>query len=373
MFFQILFASYLLLNVIVYFRLRKFFRKGGPRTLFLLAYLLLVLAFPAAEIILHRTHGTWVWPVYWLGVLALPYQLYLFLALLLVELAWAVRRIVKRIPNAGRYHAPWRRVQLWFLGLVPAVIIMIGLYNFNHITVNRYHIQIPGKDSSLTRLRLALASDFHLNETTNSDFVKQFVEKINGLRVDALLIPGDMLEGDGGSMHQLEWEKQLAGIKTTYGVYATLGNHESYGRRINTTFFRDSHITLLQDSILTVDSAFVLAGRKDNRFNNRKSISSLCFTDTSRLPMIVLDHRPTDLPAIVASAADISVSGHTHYGQLIPLNFIVNSMYDVSWGYKKIRDTHVFVTCGIQGWGPPVRTAGVAEIMLIDVDLVKEK
>jgi predicted MPP superfamily phosphohydrolase len=373
MFFQIIFATYLILNIIVYFRLRTFFRKGGPRALFLLAYLLLILAFPAAEIIIHRTHSAWSQPVYWLGILALPFQLYLFLTLLLLELAWAGRRIVKRVPNTDRYNVPWRSRQLWTIGLLPAFIIVIGLYNFNHITVNRYHIQIAQKASGVSHLRLALASDFHLNETTNIAFIQDFVDKINGLQVDALLIPGDMLEGDGVSTHQAKWEKQLAGIKTTYGAYATLGNHESYGRRINTEFFRDAHITLLQDTVLTVDSAFVLAGRKDNRFSNRQTMASLSRTATSLLPVIVMDHRPTDLEAIATSAADIAVSGHTHYGQLIPLNFIVNSLYELSWGYKKIRNTHVFVTCGIQGWGPPVRTAGVSEIMVIDVDLLKER
>jgi uncharacterized protein len=41
-------------------------------------------------------------------------------------------------------------------------------------------------------------------------------------------------------------------------------------------------------------------------------------------------------------------------------------MYDLSWGYKKIRDTHFFVSSGLRLWGPPVKTVGKSEIVVVD-------
>jgi len=63
----------------------------------------------------------------------------------------------------------------------------------------------------------------------------------------------------------------------------------------------------------------------------------------------------------------VQLSGHTHNGQLFPINYIIKSMYDLSWGYMKKGNTHFFVTSGLQLWGPPVRTAGKAEIMVINI------
>ena len=37
------------------------------------------------------------------------------------------------------------------------------------------------------------------------------------------------------------------------------------------------------------------------------------------------------------------------------------------WGYMKKRNTNIFVSSGVQVWGPRVRTVGVSEIMLVDV------
>jgi hypothetical protein len=56
-------------------------------------------------------------------------------------------------------------------------------------------------------------------------------------------------------------------------------------------------------------------------------------------------------------------------GPALPLNLITKSRYELSWGYKLKRRTHFFVTSGIQVWGPPVRTAGDSEILIINVSL----
>lgn len=85
------------------------------------------------------------------------------------------------------------------------------------------------------------------------------------------------------------------------------------------------------------------------------------------LPVIVLEHRPTDLDNISRSSADMLLSGHTHNGQLFPVNFIAKGRYELSWGYKLKNGTHVFVTSGIQVWGPPFRTAGASEILVVNV------
>jgi predicted MPP superfamily phosphohydrolase len=89
------------------------------------------------------------------------------------------------------------------------------------------------------------------------------------------------------------------------------------------------------------------------------------------LPVILMDHRPTEIEQISKTSADIVLSGHTHNGQLFPINFITRSVYELSYGHMKKGDTHFFVSSGIRLWGFPVRTTGKSEIMVINVDLVK--
>jgi predicted MPP superfamily phosphohydrolase len=123
--------------------------------------------------------------------------------------------------------------------------------------------------------------------------------------------------------------------------------------------------------VVKIDDAVYLAGRNDAHSRNRKPVADLLRDTPGDLPVILLDHRPTDLENVSRTGADIQLSGHTHYGQLFPINWITNREYELSWGHLKKKRTHVFVTSGIQLWGPPVRTAGFSEILLLHV-LFKE-
>jgi predicted MPP superfamily phosphohydrolase len=73
---------------------------------------------------------------------------------------------------------------------------------------------------------------------------------------------------------------------------------------------------------------------------------------------------------ISKTSADIVFSGHTHNGQLFPINLITHCVYELSHGYMKKRSTHFFVSSGIRLWGPPVRTTGKSEILVVDVILL---
>jgi predicted MPP superfamily phosphohydrolase len=133
------------------------------------------------------------------------------------------------------------------------------------------------------------------------------------------------------------------------------------------TFFDQAGIRLLKDTVEKIDNDFYLIGRTDGRSSGRKSIEELLRDCDRSLPVIVLEHRPTDLDNVSRSGADILLSGHTHNGQLFPVNLITQRHYELSWGYKLKNRTHVFVTSGIQVWGPPVRTAGASEILIVNV------
>ena len=124
---------------------------------------------------------------------------------------------------------------------------------------------------------------------------------------------------------------------------------------------------MLRDEWVLVANSFYVVGRNDFRRRNRKSLEDLLKDMSQDLPVILLDHRPVEFDKVSKSRVGLQVSGHTHHGQLFPLNLLSEMNHELSWGYLRKGNTHFFVTCGIQLWGPQVRTAGVSEIMVIDV------
>jgi hypothetical protein len=144
-----------------------------------------------------------------------------------------------------------------------------------------------------------------------------------------------------------------------------LGNHDRI-RNFKDNFFTRAGIILLRDSVVTAGNSFTLIGRKDSR-GNMKSIAELTVAAPDDLPVIVIDHRPTDIDQISRSSTDISFSGHTHNGQLFPINFYMRSLYELSHGHLRKGNTNFFVSSGIRLWGPPVRTTGKSEIVVVEV------
>ncbi len=93
-------------------------------------------------------------------------------------------------------------------------------------------------------------------------------------------------------------------------------------------------------------------------------------TDASK-PIILLDHQPFDLNEPEKYGIDLQLSGHTHNGQMWPLNYITGMMYELSYGYKKKGNTQFIVSSGFGLWGPRVRSGSRSEILLLNIKFLR--
>ena len=367
---EILFCSPLI--IYVGFRIWKLIPQRFFKILFIIFYIFLVLAFPLAETLSHASGMGWANFIMIAGYFSLPLLLYLVLWVILVDLALGVALLTRILYKETVKRQRFQRAWLFLILAVPLAVVLIGTVRNNHPQIREYSIEIPKKSSGIRQLKIAFVSDFHFRETTNRHLMERFVEKVNAASPDIVLIGGDVLEGDRQGEKLGEFEAQFRRLKPKYGVYGVPGNHDLHGAN-SKTFFDQAGIRLLQDTVEQIDNAFYLVGRNDGRSRGRKSIEELLRDCDRSLPVIVLEHRPTDLDNVSRSGADILLSGHTHNGQLFPVNFITKRYYELSWGYKLKKGTHVFVTSGIQVWGPPVRTAGDSEILIVNVSFREDR
>lgn len=368
MFLLSILVIYLAPVIYTYFRVKSLFLHKSHKWVFTVFYIILAQGFFMAEILSHNNAAGWIKYVILAGFYALPFMLYLFLLTLLFDILRGINYLLKIVPAAVIKGRKFRVASLWILFVIPAAIVAVGAVHVNTIRVNEYHVDIPRKSAAVEHFKIAVAADFHLGQMTDKRFLEKFKVKINSLRPDILLMPGDIVEGHRDDGNTTEFARSFRQIETKYGIYAAPGNHESHGRNNKSDFFTKAGIEMLADRFVVIADSFCLLGRNDRHSENRKSIAAWLQIIPRNLPVIVIDHRPTDIEAVSKSGVDIQLSGHTHNGQLFPLNFIIAKLYKLGWGYKKISSTHFFVTSGIQVWGPPVRTAGDSEIMLINVD-----
>lgn len=362
---------YLLPNYYLYRRFRKLSDNKKHRRILLGLFILIIAAFPVGEALEHNINSRITDFSLWVGYYYLPVLLYAFLLYLVLDLVKLFNRLFKFVSFSVLNSRKFRMVSFFGILFVTAVINIAGIYYYNNTSISEYHVSVPRKESDLDNFKIALAADFHFSELTNRAFVSQFVEKLNSRAPDIVLLPGDLIESIPGDGKSEFIKKQLNKINAPYGVYASEGNHELYGNNDKVSFFNDTKIQFLQDTVVEFEDAFILIGRKDRQNSERVSLDRLLEDAPSHLPKIVLDHQPYELGKISHNDIDIQVSGHTHHGQLFPFNLITKAIYRISWGYSEINGAHFFVTCGAQGWGPPVKTSSHSEIMEINVEFTE--
>lgn len=353
--------------VYVCLRIRSLFVNKVLKNLSTAIFILLAAGYPVAERMSHGTGDGWAEAAILIGYDALPLMLYLVMTVVLADLAIGALRLSGIL---SRETVGSKRFRAWRLALVlaiPVLVVAYGIVNHNVLRVKEYRVEVPRRASSSEGLTVVFMADLHFRHMTSDRFLDKLVTKVNAQKPDIILVGGDILEGDRRDEDTGRYERAFRRMVSPCGIYGVPGNHERFSRAGTGDFFARAGIRMLQDEVETIDGAFVLAGRKDARSRNRLTVGQLLTAARNDLPVILLAHRPVELEQASRSGVDIQLSGHTHHGQLFPVNFVTAHEYEISWGYLKKGPTHVFVTSGVQVWGPPVRTVGASEILVIRV------
>lgn len=364
MFHTILTLSYTIPGIYLFVRIWQLFIAPEHRWLYVIIFGVLFLIYPSRGIL--EDQAGWAADIAEkISGYLIPFFLYLFLFVLLTDILLLLNRLtgaialekVRTAVHGYRYFSSIISLSL--------LIVIAGIVNFNSIRTTEYSLKLPQKSSGLDRLKVAFVSDFHLDRDVPSAFVRNYVSRVEEINPDLLLYGGDIVEGSGENLP--EFEAMLHSIQPRFGVFGALGNHDRI-RNFSNNFFNRSGITLLRDSIALVDNAFVVAGRNDSR-NSRRDAGTL-MGNVPDLPVIMIDHRPTDYDNISLTGTDLVLSGHTHKGQMFPINLYLNTLYELTYGYLRKVNTHFIVSSGIRLWGPKVRTTGKSEIVVVNIEFV---
>jgi predicted MPP superfamily phosphohydrolase len=224
-----------------------------------------------------------------------------------------------------------------------------------------------------------MASDLHIGYHNPRKELARWVDMINAENPDFILIAGDIIDGSMRPVLEERMAEEFHRLKAP--VYACLGNHEFYtGVPEARQFYKDAGINLLIDDAAVIDSSIVIIGRDDRTNMRRKpikelidSLDSQCSMFRSASPLgssknvqysIVLDHQPYNLDRAEAAGVDFQLSGHTHRGQVWPISWITDRIYECSWGSHQRGSTQFYVSSGIGIWGGKFRIGTQSEYVV---------
>jgi hypothetical protein len=273
--------------------------------------------------------------------------------------------------------AGWRQAPALVGATVVAlvsVIIVFGIWNARNTVWRQYDLVIEKSAGDLKGMRVVMVSDIHLGRVVGSQRLEYLVQEINARKPDLVLLAGDVFDEDIGHFIKQDMGSIFRRLNPRFGVFAVLGNHEYIGRETDTAIelMKTGGITVLRDSYLLLENRFVVAGRDDwdrERFlgSQRKPLAEILRGVDPALPLFLMDHQPRRLAEAADAGVDLSLSGHTHRGQLYPNHLITSRLYELDWGYLRKKSMHVIVSAGFGTWGPPVRTSTPSEIVEINL------
>jgi uncharacterized protein len=374
-FFTIVLSIYTLVNYYIYIRgLQAIPASSALRPWFQWGFWVLAGFFVAGRF-LERIYISYASDILiWAGSFWLAAMLYFFLIIVVFDLLRLVNHVVPFFPAMIINNPEKTRLMAMFASIILVAMVVIGGFiNARNPVVRSLDIHIDKPAGSLNSLHAVVISDIHLGTMIGNGFFSRIVGKVNGLKPDIILLPGDMLDEDLKPVLRQNIGETLKQLHAPLGVYAIMGNHEHIGGASYAyNYLKENGLTIMRDTVMLIHDSFYLVGRDDRdkpRFagEERTPLEILMEQVDPRYPVILLDHQPYYLEKAASLGVDLQLSGHTHHGQLWPLNHITKAIFTISRGYGKIDGMHAYVSNGVGTWGPPVRVGNRPEIVSLKI------
>lgn len=291
--------------------------------------------------------------------------------------------------QATRKKHPWAGLFVLFMCvLVSLSLTTYGTINAHKIHTVKYNVTLSKKTAARGKLKIVLISDLHLDTNTYEDQLRAMVREINRQNADIVVIAGDTFSGSYSAVRDPDtYETILKGIRSKQGVYAVYGNHDveekllcgfnvSRKRPMRSAgmeeFMTKAGITPLDDKTVFINGAQIV-GRLDGEQTGtdsakRASIASLTGSLDTKMPVLVIEHEPTDFKNLSSCGVDLVLSGHTHAGQFFPCTVAMPFISQNAYGLKSIHGVYSIVTSGAGYYGPPIRIGTHSEIAVINLN-----
>jgi len=369
-FLTVVLAIYSSANIYIYFKGYNAINTFQHNRLwYFIVFLLLASAFVAGKIIEARNSSVFSDVLNIIGGFWMAFMLYGFIFLFLSDIVSLALRIAGILSHGNI--ALFKKWAFITTLAASSVLIAAGFINALIPVTTRYDLTINKPAGEIKELKIAAVSDIHLGSIIRKRSIRELSSILSKLKPDLVLLLGDIVDGEMGPVLRDDLLQYFTCPKCNDGLYAITGNHEFIGGAKRTIPYIESKgIRLLKDEVVTIDGGIQLIGRLDRdgkRFygKERKPLNELiALADTSR-PMILLDHQPFELGESEKYGIDLHLSGHTHNGQMWPLNYITSRIYELSHGYMKKGNTHIIVSSGFGIWGPRVRLGSRPEVLFI--------
>ncbi len=259
-------------------------------------------------------------------------------------------------------------------GGVAAAFALAGYVGSWRLEVRRFSALLPELPDAVEGLVVAQISDLHVGPQTSRRHLARVVGALRRERPELIAVTGDLV--DDFPRDAEAYAAGLGAITAPLGVFAVPGNHEVYsGWAELRPRLEALGLTLLVNRWVKVErggGSFVVAGTGDPAAGGGGAAAPDLARTLEGLPpeapVLALAHNPALWPALAARGVALTLSGHTHWGQLAfpRLGWSLASPFlELAMGAHARGRSLLYIHPGTNYWGIPFRLGHAAQVAII--------
>lgn len=340
------FVGFLALNYVVFYGITSLF--GLPRTgLFNILLVVVAISFPFATVLERAFSNLITRTIYSISATWVGISLYILFLLII----YSIINLFIKIPSqtAGL--------------IIIAIALGVSAYaviNATRLEVKEISIPLNGLKRDIRAVQL---SDVHIGPVRNLGFIKEMVDKTNDLNPEIVFITGDLFDGTS-KLH----EGILNALNNLNApTFFITGNHDEYqGLGEVFKYLSTTKVKALNNEVFQFKDLQIVGVNYSLESRYLEKMLQKIEYDEEK-PTVLMYHLPREFKTAKEAGVDVQLSGHTHNGQMYPINYLVKLMFPYITGLYEYQGTHLYVSQGTGTWGPPMRLRSRCEITLIEL------
>jgi predicted MPP superfamily phosphohydrolase len=255
-----------------------------------------------------------------------------------------------------------------------AFAAVAGYIGSRWLQVKEMDAPFPDLPEPLEGMRIVQISDLHVGPHTSRRYLAAVARKVRDAHPDLIAVTGDQVDDYASDVAY--FAEAFSGLKAPLGVFAVAGNHDVYaGWSAVRSGLEKMGITVLVNDAIEVrrgTGSFWVAGTGDPAGARGHAAAPDLARTLARVPeeafTIVLAHNPALWPGLARRGVHLTLSGHTHHGQLsIPrLGWSLASPFlELAMGSHRLGNSLLYINPGTNYWGLPFRIGALPEVTVL--------
>lgn len=344
---------------------------GGWRAILALALLLVLPVLVLAQALGGNAYPSiftrlFVLRPFWYGQLFLP----------LLATAGVLGLLVGLLFGAPQQAGQW---VVGGVGLLMLVATVWGYAGTRRLVVRPLDVSFADLPAGLDGLRMVQLSDLHVGPHTSRRHLARISAAVRAAEPELIILTGDQVDDFARDVEPLG--RAFGDLSAPLGVFAVAGNHDVYaGWAAVRQGMEDLGWRVLVNEAVPLErggARFWVAGTGDPAGRGGpKGPDTSVVPDVARTLAAVpegaftlaMAHNPVLWPALAERGVPLTLSGHTHYGQLaVPERgwSLASVFLEHAMGLYRRGDSVLYINPGTNFWGIPFRIGALPEVTVV--------